>query len=57
MKAGDNKVETAEQVFELLARAKAEGRKEVILLMAHSELKDGLTRDGIPHISVDQLNS
>lgn len=57
MKVGDDDVETAEQVFEVLAQAKAEGRKEVTMLMAHSELKDGLTCDGIPQISVDQLNT
>ena len=57
MKVSDDDVETAEQVFEVLAQAKAEGRKEVTMLMAHSELKDGLTCDDIPQISVDQLNT
>ena len=27
------------------------------LLMAHAELRDGLTQDGIPQVNIDQLNT
>ena len=48
-----SKIEDIERIMTRLATAKS---PSCWLLMAHSELKDGLVESGIPQINVDQLN-
>ena len=51
------RVKTIEDVYAALARLKEEGRDECKILLAHPEIKDGLTNEGIPQISIDELNA
>jgi hypothetical protein len=50
-------VHSKADVFEALACIRDEGRQDCKLLLAHPEIKDGLTNEGIPQISIDQLNA
>ena len=50
-------VHSKTDIFEILAKMKDEGREDCKLLFAHPEIKDGLTNEGIPQISIDQLNA
>ena len=50
-------VHNVKEVQLTLQTEKAEGVVSCTLLLAHAELRDGLTHDGIPQINVDQLNT
>ena len=50
-------VKTREDVVTALVGLKEEGREECKILLAHPEIKDGLTNEGIPQTSIDQLNA
>lgn len=44
------------QVQEILERAKLDGKSTCQILLAHPEIKQGLTSMGIPQLHIDQLN-
>lgn len=57
MQVGNMLVHTIEDVKQAIKRLKAEGHLYCDLLMAQTELRDGLTQEGIPQIHIDQLNT
>jgi len=57
MQVGNMGILTLENVKQAIKRQKAEGHIYCELLMAHPELRDGLTQEGIPQIHIDQLNT
>ncbi len=57
MQVGGMPIQSIMDVRTTLERLKQEGRMYCDLLMAHAELRDGLTQDGIPQVNIDQLNT
>eukprot|EP00956_Cyclotella_meneghiniana_P004202 scaffold5163_cov49-Cyclotella_meneghiniana.AAC.3 len=44
------------QVHDILQRANEQGKRECPILLAHPEIKAGLTSMGIPQLHIDQMN-
>jgi hypothetical protein len=49
-------VSSVQDVYAAVKSAKDEGRGQLRLLLAHSELKDGLSSRGIPQVNIDQVH-
>lgn len=56
IKVDNEEVHSVADIERIMARLSQSKAPRCTLLMAHSELKDGLTETGIPQINVDQLN-
>jgi KUP system potassium uptake protein len=56
IKVNDTVVHSVQEVYDAVKKAKQQQHKKLVVLMAHSEIKDGLTHDGIPQVNVDQMN-
>jgi hypothetical protein len=56
IKVNNTVVTSVSEVYEAVATAKQQHHMRIVVLMAHSEIKDGLTHDGIPQVNVDQMN-
>lgn len=57
MQVGGMPVHLVGDVQTALKRAKLEGRLTCALILAHSELRTGLSHDGVPQVNIDQLNT
>ena len=56
LQVGQHIVHTVQDVKNAFAALSDAGSKSCTLLFAHSDIRDGLTNTGIPHVSLDQLN-
>ena len=50
-------VHSVSDVQTALKRAQLDGRLTCELLLAHAELRNGLSNDGVPQVNIDQLNT
>ena len=57
IRVNDQDVHTPDDVSQALLIAQTKGIQTTSLLFAHSEIKHGLTNDGLPQCNVDQLNN
>eukprot|EP01082_Thalassiosira_pseudonana_P000781 g1142.t1 g1142 contig10:1468593-1470029(+) len=57
VRVNDQDVHTPDDISQALLIAQTKGIQTISLLFAHSEIKHGLTNDGLPQCSVDQLNN
>jgi hypothetical protein len=56
MQVGGIPVHSIRDVQQALQRVKSEGRISCELLLAHAELRNSLSHDGVPQVNIDQLN-
>lgn len=57
MQVRNSPIQTISDVRDALQRTHTRGNQFCELLLAHAELKDGLTQDGIQQINIDQLHT
>lgn len=57
MQVGTMPIHTIKDVRDALKMASTQRRQFCPLLLAHPEIRDGLTSDGIPQVNIDQLNT
>jgi hypothetical protein len=56
IQVNDTVVSTIKDLTNAIAQLSSDNAKSCTLLLAHSELRDGLVETGIPQINVDQLH-